>query len=491
MHLPPHIYQALLLGTEKSGETLSKTLGDGKPVEEALLDWLAKQHWRQRAGFLPTNNFTPLEKDPEVAVDKPEMARLLKRVVNHRYHDAMMLATLEHMASSGKLWPPVLLPNLLDWGKPRRHLHGLVTKVAGSRGKWLARLNPDWAFSAEAAKVEDWDLAPFTARLALVRQLKEEPDLAYRLVASTFEHEDTTGKTLLLAAMPSPPDDYLPFVTEATKHRSKEVKRQANYLLLKSPNSELSEMARQSVKQAIFIASAGLLGGKKISVKLPKLKPEWMNTLPLVETEKMWVDELHLASLVSSVPFSFWPEYTKLQVPEFLKLVEKLDKSEPFINGLLASMLFWGDFTHLELLLQSYLTCRKENPKAALSFLTLLDFLPNQGFNNILSTILKDNTPGVDAPMLRKILENVTKRWSEANTQAIMSRLRWEVGRNNPYNQWGLKPLFRNAAMCLPPSLYAQMDAFWQDKDRHQSHQMDISDFLSVLQLRAEVERLC
>ncbi len=51
---------------------------------------------------------------------------------------------LQAVAVAQRRVPEEALPDLLDFGQARRELHEAISGVLGQRGRWLARLNPDW-----------------------------------------------------------------------------------------------------------------------------------------------------------------------------------------------------------------------------------------------------------------------------------------------------------------------------------------------------------
>ncbi len=54
---------------------------------------------------------------------------------------------LQAVAVAQRRVPEEALPDLLDFGQARRELHEAISGVLGQRGRWLARLNPDWEYA--------------------------------------------------------------------------------------------------------------------------------------------------------------------------------------------------------------------------------------------------------------------------------------------------------------------------------------------------------
>jgi len=122
--------------------------GPGEPAghEAVLLDRAALLVARRRAGRaagraepLPP---APAERLPQVA--RPA-GRRLAAVLTGR-HAGLLLEWLEAAAGRGLRAPEHLLPELLERGRGERSLRPAIAVVAGARGRWLAGLNPRWAY---------------------------------------------------------------------------------------------------------------------------------------------------------------------------------------------------------------------------------------------------------------------------------------------------------------------------------------------------------
>ncbi|QKW11084.1 hypothetical protein HUT18_22280 [Streptomyces sp. NA04227] len=153
--------------------------------------------------------------------------------------------------------PPHLLPALLDAARGRSDLRAEVLAFAGSRGLWLARLNPDWKYALRAtpggsaslpapddtAEVERrWQEGLFAERVALLTSVRvHNPAAARELLAATWTKERAEDRLMFLdclRARLSAPDE--PFLERALTDRSRNVRATAAELLSSLPGSALA-----------------------------------------------------------------------------------------------------------------------------------------------------------------------------------------------------------------------------------------------------------
>jgi hypothetical protein len=113
----------------------------------------------------------------------------------------------------------------------------------GERGRWLAGLNPAWAWAAGAAEdTTTWATGSSAARRLLLSRLRAtDPVAARELLASTWSTEtpdDRAAFVALLATNLSMADE--PFLEAALDDRRKEVRQAAAALLWRLPDSRLA-----------------------------------------------------------------------------------------------------------------------------------------------------------------------------------------------------------------------------------------------------------
>lgn len=120
----------------------------------ALLDRAALATVRRLAGYTPAR-VAPIDPDP--GPDLPEAgerpARRLAVVLSDR--PELLPEWLELVAAAGLRAPAEYLPALLDRGARDSALRPAVAAAGGSRGRWLARFEPDWAYLLTESRPDD------------------------------------------------------------------------------------------------------------------------------------------------------------------------------------------------------------------------------------------------------------------------------------------------------------------------------------------------
>ncbi|MFH7594202.1 DUF5691 domain-containing protein [Streptomyces racemochromogenes] len=259
---------AALLGTERRGGT-----------PEALLDAAAVQTLRRRAGLRPApaaRRPEPAPRDPRPAPPDAARRRLAQLLAGRgnaggtgRRGAAPDLTELlpQWLAAAGQHGyraPSALLPALLDAARARSDLRPQALALAGARGLWLARLNPEWRFalrgSAGGGELPDpadgeavarlWEEGLFAERVALLGAVRaRDAAAATRLLAGTWATERAEDRLMFLDSLRtglSMADE--PFLEAALGDRSRNVRATAAELLSALPESALAgRMAQRAL----------------------------------------------------------------------------------------------------------------------------------------------------------------------------------------------------------------------------------------------------
>lgn len=163
------------------------------------------------------------------------------------------------VAAAERLVPPDRLPGLLQAATTSAGLRPLTAAVMGERGRWLAPLNPLWAWAAGGAEVDHagtWATGSAAARrLLLGRMRAADPTAARELVASTWATEPPEDRAAFLALMAtglSMEDE--PFLEAALDDRRKEVRLAAARLLWRLPESRLGARMAERARPLVRIS---------------------------------------------------------------------------------------------------------------------------------------------------------------------------------------------------------------------------------------------
>jgi hypothetical protein len=284
------------------GDLLGR-LGPGEDAPGALLGAAAAVALYRRAGWLPTSGiaepFPPCPPD-----DLPPCSRRagghLAQMLSGAHAQALP-EWLAALAAAGRGVPPALLPALLDHGLKSDAIRSQIAAVLGSRGRWLAGLNPDWDYAivpkgvpAEETVVPLWETSSRTVRLAILSLLRaREPNRARELLAASWASEKVDERAAFLETFAqglSMADE--PFLEQALDDRAERVRRAAAELLSRLPGSAFA--IRMAARAAQCVRWE------------PGLKPHIEVTLPDTYDKAMQRDGIVRKPTSSSVGEKAW-----------------------------------------------------------------------------------------------------------------------------------------------------------------------------------------
>ncbi|WP_329282113.1 DUF5691 domain-containing protein [Streptomyces sp. NBC_00691] len=326
-----------LLGTDRRVPARLAGLPGGE-LPGALLDAAALHTVRRRAGLrpgpaapppepAPEDHRRPLPGDARRRLDQllagraapspsgrrgaaPDLAELLPQwlaLANERGYKA----------------PAATLPALLDAARARTDLRPQALLLAGPRGLWLARLNPEWRFALRGAGAGSslpdpgdregvralWDEGLFAERVALLGAVRtEDPAAGLALLASTWSAERAEDRLMFLDSLRtglSGADEE--FLEEALGDRSRNVRATAAELLSALPASALA--GRMAGRAVTCVGLDRTAESPTVTVEAPHECDSAMQrdglaaTPPAGRGERSW----WLGQLVEAAPLSCWP----------------------------------------------------------------------------------------------------------------------------------------------------------------------------------------
>ncbi|WP_371617498.1 DUF5691 domain-containing protein [Streptomyces sp. NBC_00454] len=313
---------AALLGTDRR---------QGSP--EVLLGVAAVQTVRRRAGLRPAEagpRLEPAPLDPRPLPPEAARRRLAHLLAGRTAAGSgsgrrgaapdLMELLPQWLAAAGRHGyraPAALVPALLDAARARTDLRPQALALAGTRGLWLARLNPDWRFAlrggsggagelpapTDAAGVERlWQEGLFAERVALLGAVRaHEAAAALRLLSTTWSTERAEDRLMFLDSLRvglSPGDE--PFLEAALADRSRNVRATAAELLSALPESALA--GRMAERALVCVGPEGVTPPAECDAGM--LRDGVVKRPPAGRGERAW----WLAQLVEAAPLSCWQE---------------------------------------------------------------------------------------------------------------------------------------------------------------------------------------
>ncbi|GAB2778173.1 DUF5691 domain-containing protein [Streptomyces chlorus] len=324
-----------LLGTDRRTPAGSAS---GANAPAALLDAAAVATVRRRAGLRPARAAErprPAPEDPRPQLP-PAAARRLTMLLTDRSGASgggrrgaapdlleLLPQWLAAANAHGFAAPPPALPALLDAARGRTDLRPAALRLAGPRGLWLARLNPDWRFALRSApgggtslpgpgKTERvlrlWQEGLFAERVAVLSSLRSrEPAAARELLATTWATERAEDRLMFLDSLRTrlgPADE--PFLEQSLADRSRNVRATAAELLSALPGSALAQ--RMAVRAGACVAVDHMRDAPMLTVEAPHECDAGMERdgvvakAPAGRGERSW----WLGQLVEAAPLGTW-----------------------------------------------------------------------------------------------------------------------------------------------------------------------------------------
>jgi hypothetical protein len=250
------------------------------PAEE-LLGRAALLTAARRAGRVP-DHAEPLPAagpDPRPAVSQAAGRRLARMLGGE--HLGLLDEWLTAAVARGLRPPEQLLPALLDLARRASRtdseLRRLVLTSGGSRALWLAGLNPDWTFVAEAVRHarpgdEAWRLGDAGQRRGYLTALRAaDPGAARDLAAASWEAAGAGERVMFLLVLAADPTGSTglsradePLLEAALDDRADDVRSWAAYLLATLPGSALGQRMAERALRCLHI-ERGIRGTRLVA----------------------------------------------------------------------------------------------------------------------------------------------------------------------------------------------------------------------------------
>jgi hypothetical protein len=243
-------------------EANEKITADSEDREDAFLKLTAAYLLLEEAGKrLPKESFrlptAPAEPKPFISA---EAGALLQQFLQSK-EEALIDYCLSRCNLQNKVALPVLLPELLNRAADKKQKRAQTLQACGTRGAWLAGINPQWQQLHAPAADQVWETGTWDQRKAYLKALRQaSPAEALALLQANLQEETASNRAELLEILQdglSLADE--DFLVAQTGDKSAKV-RQVVYELLKSlPGSRLNQALEAFVRETLSIKEERVL----------------------------------------------------------------------------------------------------------------------------------------------------------------------------------------------------------------------------------------
>ncbi|WP_214110382.1 DUF5691 domain-containing protein, partial [Acrocarpospora catenulata] len=379
-------------------------------------------------------------------------------------HPRLVEEWLEIAAERGVRVPAPLIPPLLDLGARDRSIRARLAVLTGARGRWLAGLNPAWAYllgeSSGAGDALDHGIWEFGAggdrRAFLARLRAADPGQARELLAVGWASESGDDRAAFLAAFAdglSMADE--PFLESALDDRRREARQTAADLLTRLPDSRLGRrMAERAARALVRV-------GDTLTARPPQACDSAMERdglrarPPAGGGERGW----WLQQVISHTPLAFWPGHLGGTVAE----ITRLDLGD------------WAREVRMGWTRAAILQRDPEWARALLDIEPLTDLLavlpPDEQSQRAAQLVYTGKVDG----QLIMMLGGVPRPWGEPLARAVLTRIT-ELAAKQPWNAGELANL---AAVRIDPGWYDQVARF--------AEHGEMEDLAAILRFRSDM----
>ncbi|WP_295458161.1 DUF5691 domain-containing protein [uncultured Thiodictyon sp.] len=423
------------------------------------------------AGFLPgTTDRPPIGPCPHerlAPAATPELLSTLQPILDDG-PDPLRALALRQLAAAQRLLPPRLLPRALVLALQQTWLRPLLPAVVGERGRWLARVNPEWqpALAADDASPDPtwWDEGTLEQRCRfLTARRRLDPSSAREQLAGTFGETDARGRARLLAELTtglSLADE--DFLEGCLKDRGKEVRQQAAALLACLPDSRY--VARMGERVGACLGRARKLLRQVLTIEPPEtFDPDWKKDAideTTTQGERLGQRAWWLYQLARALPLHWWHGRTGLAAADCVRWAKGTDWELALLRAWIEALarapeLAWTEALLMRLPIEGRpldpLDLIERLPPAAREthwFGVMED--PPRGtllgvmLGRIAQTLMRDGAL-LSPPIARRMLDQVRRQW--VNGHALQD--------------YSLRRTLPDFICCLPADVLAEAANGW------------------------------
>lgn len=485
---------ALLEQLQEHGFVINKKLAP----EKRLLQAAALQQHLHAAANEPTipDHFSQTKAPKESkAYCGNERITQLRSILRYK-HDEILIEWLTAIATAEEVLLPELLPELLDYCSNRSFLQTYLLPVLGSRGQWLALLNPDWQYAQQLGMNNQkiFFYEDRVTRLQYLRQLAQQnPPTALALVQQVWGEEAHDLRAAFLGVFTDLPPlkIALPFWEQAAQDSRQTVRQQAIALLKYFPEASLVIRMQERLKKWIQFSTST----NKPTVELPKNYDATLRKDGIIK-QCNWIPNQGqsaniLAQAIATVPPQWWSSHYTWNRPQWITWASTSKWAIVFITGWAKAAQTFNNIRWLIDCQEWFFTKSLQHEISTSSFEFLYDNLPNDLFQQLAdqAITLEKVRPFTDHHPLFILLLVEGQNWSENFSKIVLHRIQLTIERESYVFHWTLKAVLKRAAYAIPAQLHEFAQQGWPTKSMAwPSWQKEVNQLLSLLQFRKKIQ---
>jgi hypothetical protein len=377
---------------------------------------------------------------------------------------------------------------LLDQPKASQPLRKALLPVLGERGRWLARLNPDWQGFDLYTSQSTWFEGARKERILFLSDLREcQPGRARHLLSETWPEESSAERLAFLQALEvglSMEDE--PFLETVLDDRRKDVRSAAAALLGQLPASRL--VKRMTGRAQALLAWKTILLRSTLDVTLPETCDEGMQRDGIdpkgqpkagLGGKSNW-----LAQILACVPPSTWSKTWNRKPEQILAVIHRHKDEAALYLGWQAAAQAFQDTDWLEALLVYDLRRTNRTTQPGL-FSQLPEALREKHMINLLR---EQPSLAYDQPA-SVYLSACRFTWSQELTRDAVQVICAHLHKGD-LNPWRWERLLRDIAPYPHPDLLGEaIDHLTAALSRRAESDPSVVKLLSILHFRLEMQR--
>ncbi|WP_150251097.1 DUF5691 domain-containing protein [Nocardiopsis deserti] len=432
----------------------------------ALLDRAALIAVRRAAGYTPATGIAPVEPGAEDERPEPGQAATTRLDGLLTTRAELLPEWLELVAASGRRVAHSSVPALLEQGARDSQLRPALAAAVGTRGHWLAGLNPAWSYMlAESVPTDrfserDWGCGtPGERRRALAALRATDPDRARELLGAVWAglaKADLRRRLLETFATGLGPAD-AEFLDRALDDRSANVRGLALSLLTRLPDSVHAELLRGRVRAHASLDAEGALrmdpacaDDSAIRRALALAASDGRGEGTNQRQERMW-------ALVTHTPLDVWPGLVGTDPAGVFAAVVKrpggYGRNNWLFGALVNAVVVQRDAEWAGAVLGTVgaQTMRHPNTGQLFQLTSLLGLLPPRERCELVCGLLDDS-----APLIRwgELLHATHGPWTPELSTRVIGRL---LTRAPKHDHHGYRELCEAAAAHMAPGYVADL----------------------------------